>query len=197
MSRRKEIPLPYSFYCRDTAAVAKDLLGKLMLYDNDGVPVGGIVVETEAYLGLKDPSCHSARGKSKRNAVMFGPSGHAYIYLIYGIYLCFNVTTGPEDSPEAVLIRALEPREGIQVMQRNRNQENLYNLCSGPGKLVQALGINMSLNGTSVVEGKVRFYELEESPTGRIIETARIGISRAVDWPLRFYLEGNKFVSKK
>jgi len=189
--------LPYSFYSRDTVEVARDLLGKLMLFEQDGFCVGGIVVETEAYLGTEDPSCHSARGKSKRNAVMFGPSGYAYIYLIYGMHLCFNVTTGPENSPEAVLIRALEPVEGLQVMRKNRGQENLYNLCSGPGKLVQALGLDMSLNGTSVVEGKVRFFARENQRPEKIVTTTRIGITKAADWPLRFYLEGNRFVSKK
>lgn len=189
--------LPYSFYCRDTVKVAKDLLGKLLVVKQDGISVGGTIVETEAYLGARDPSCHSAKGRSKRNAVMFGPSGHAYIYLIYGINLCFNVTTGPEDSPEAVLIRALEPVEGIEVMRINRKQHNLYNLCSGPGKLVQALGMDMSFNGTSVVEGNVRIYDPKTPVSVNIVETTRVGISKAVDWPMRFYIEGNKFISKK
>ncbi len=192
--------LPYSFYGRDTVNVARDLLGKLMLFDNKGTAVGGIVVETEAYLGQDDAACHSARGKSKRNAVMFGPSGYAYIYLIYGMYLCFNVTTGAEDSPEAVLIRALEPVAGIDLMRKNRGQDDLLNLCSGPGKLAQALGIKMSLNGTSVVEGKVKFFAYPKEdvlPAPNIVATTRVGISKVADLPLRFYLEGNKFISKK
>lgn len=190
--------IPYSFYGRDTVKVARELLGKVMIFQGKGIPVGGKVVETEAYLGREDPACHSAKGRSERNAVMFGPSGFAYIYLIYGMYLCFNVTTGPEDSPEAVLIRALEPVEGIQVMRRNRGQDSIYNLCSGPAKLVQALGIDMSLNGTSVVEGKVRFLDSSSSTTSvNIVETARIGISKAADWPLRFYVAESRFVSRK
>lgn len=189
--------LPYSFYMQDTCTVAKKLLGKIMLFEGDEGPVAGKVVETEAYLGLDDPSCHSARGKTKRNAVMFGPSGHAYIYLIYGIHLCFNVTSGPENSPEAVLIRALEPLEGIDVMRKNRGQDSIYNLCSGPGKLVQALGIDMSLNGISVVEGRVKFLEDPNQKPFSIVQTTRIGITKAADWPLRFYINGSRFVSKK
>jgi DNA-3-methyladenine glycosylase len=189
--------LPYSFYQRDTVSVARELLGKLMLFDNQGTSVGGIVVETEAYLGVEDAACHSARGKNKRNAAMFGPKGFAYIYLIYGMYLCFNVTTGPEDSPEAVLIRALEPVAGVDLMRKNRGKDGLLSLCSGPGKLVQALGIDMSHNGTSVVEGKVQFFDLGEHYSPDIVETTRVGITKAADLPLRFYIEGNRFISKK
>ncbi|MGI6554773.1 MAG: DNA-3-methyladenine glycosylase [Bacillota bacterium] len=189
--------LPYSFYIQDTTTVAKNLLGKIMVFEGNEGLVSGKVVETEAYLGINDPSCHSARGKNRRNAVMFGPSGHAYIYLIYGMYLCFNVTSGPEGSPEAVLIRALEPLEGIDIMCKNRGQDSIYNLCSGPGKLVQALGIDMSLNGISVVEGRVKFLEQPSPEPFCIVQTTRIGISKAADWPLRFYIKGSKFVSKK
>lgn len=189
--------LPYSFYQKDTISVAKGLLGKIMVFEDGPNRVAGMVVETEAYLGAEDPSCHSARGRSKRNEVMFGPSGHAYIYLIYGIYLCFNVTSGPDDRPEAVLLRAVEPLEGIRTMEKNRGQEDIHNLCSGPGKLVQAMGIDFSLNGTSVVEGPVRFFEEPEPRLFNIVETTRIGISKAADWPLRFYIEGNRFISKK
>lgn len=193
----ERIVLPYSFYRKDTVTVARDLLGKVMYFKANGSPVAGKVVETEAYLGTKDPACHSARGKSTRNAVMFGPSGYAYIYLIYGIHLCFNVTSGADYSPEAVLIRALEPLEGLEVMRRNRGQDSIFNLCSGPGKLVQALGINMSLNGTSVVEGRVKFFDSLESTPAPIVETTRIGISKAADWPLRFYICGSQFISRK
>lgn len=193
----KRIVLPYSFYQQDTVTVARRLLGKVMAFENGFTSVAGRVVETEAYLGLQDPSCHSARGKSKRNKVMFGPSGHAYIYLIYGLHLCFNVTTGGEDCPEAVLIRAVEPLEGIEIMRKNRGQDSIYNLCNGPGKLVQAFGIPMDLNGTSVVEGPVKFYQVSGGEPFEIVETTRIGITKAADWPLRFFIKGNKFVSKK
>lgn len=193
----KRNALPYSFYQQNTVTVARKLLGKVMVFEDGFTSVAGRVVETEAYLGLEDPSCHSARGKSRRNEVMFGPSGHAYIYLIYGLYLCFNVTTGGQDSPEAVLLRAVEPLEGIEIMRKNRGQHSIYNLCSGPGKLVQAFGIPMALNGTSVVEGPVKFFEEPGGEPFEIVETTRIGISKAADWPLRFYIKGNRFVSKK
>ena len=189
--------LPYSFYQRDTVTVAKELLGKYMVYINDKDIIAGKVVETEAYLGKEDPACHSARGRDKRNEAMFGPSGHAYIYLIYGIHLCFNVTTGPPHRPEAVLIRALEPVMGIDIMRKNRRQNDILNLCNGPGKLVQAMGIGMELNGTSVVEGPIRFYSESCKENFDIVTTTRIGISRAADWPLRFYVAQSRFVSKK
>ena len=193
----KRVVLPYSFYRQDTVSVAKGLLGKVMLFEGAGQPLTGRVVETEAYLGLEDPACHSATGRSSRNSVMFGPSGHAYIYLIYGMHLCFNVTTGQGNSPEAVLLRAIEPLEGIEKMRENRGQDNIFNLCSGPGKLVQAMGIDKSLNGTSVVEGPVKFIEAPGGQPFAIVETTRIGISKAADWPLRFYISGSAFISRK
>jgi len=189
--------LPYSFYQRDTVTVARELLGKYMVYKKGEDILVGRVVETEAYLGKKDPACHSAKGKNRRNYVMFGPSGHAYIYLIYGIHLCFNVTTGSQDKPEAVLLRALEPIEGLEIMRKNRGQKNIFNLCSGPGKLVQAMGIGMALNGTSVVEGPVKFYGCDKDKDFEIVTSTRVGISQAADWPLRFYIAGSRFVSKK
>ncbi|KUK10702.1 MAG: Putative 3-methyladenine DNA glycosylase [Clostridia bacterium 41_269] len=189
--------LPYSFYSRDTITVAKELLGKYMVYNNGREIVAGRVVETEAYLGKEDPACHSARGRDKRNEVMFGPAGYAYIYLIYGIHLCFNVTTGPPHKPEAVLIRALESVLGIEIMRKNRGKDDIFNLCSGPGKLVQAMGFGMELNGTSVVEGPIRFYAKNCKENFDIVTTTRIGISKAADWPLRFYVAQSRFVSKR
>ena len=189
--------LPYGFYEKGTVTVARELLGKKMVVEEGGLLLAGTVVETEAYLGRDDPACHSASGKSRRNAVMFGPSGHAYIYLIYGIHLCFNITTGPPDKPKAVLIRALEPTDGIEIMRNNRGQENIFNLCSGPGKLVQAMGITMDHNGCSVVEGPIRFFNCPVQRAVEVTASARVGISKAADWPLRFYIKGNKFISKK
>ncbi|GAW92268.1 DNA-3-methyladenine glycosylase [Calderihabitans maritimus] len=189
--------LPASFYARDTTQVAKELLGTYMVYHSPQGTVGGKIVETEAYLGAEDPACHSARGKTRRNAVMFGEAGHAYIYQIYGIHYCFNVTTDRPEVAAAVLIRALEPVIGIELMKARRGQEEITKLCSGPAKLVQAMGIPPELNGTSVVEGPVKFYRDKNVQEQEIVTTTRIGISKAVDWPLRFYLAGNPHVSKK
>lgn len=188
--------LELNFFERDTEIVAKELLGKWLIFDGPAGPVGGVIVETEAYLGLRDPACHSARGCTRRNKVMFGPAGKIYIYLIYGIYYCLNVTTAALDRPEAVLFRAIEPRLGIEYMQRQRNKLKLQDLCSGPGKLMQALGLDNSLNGSSAIDGPIGFYQEKTEPVFEIVESTRVGISQAKDWPLRFYIKGNQYISK-
>jgi DNA-3-methyladenine glycosylase len=190
-------PYPQEFYEQETEVVARELLGSYMVYlSPDGV-LAGRVVETEAYTGPDDPACHSARGKKQRNAVMFGPAGRVYVYLIYGMYYCFNVTTDALTTPAAVLLRALEPLEGVAIMARRRGTEDIRNLCSGPGKLCQALGITKDMNGLSVVTGPIRFYRPRaEDQAGTVMVGPRVGISQAADWPLRFYLEGNPFVSR-
>lgn len=191
-------PLPYSFYRRDTTTVAQELLGKAMVHFSAEGITAGLVVETEAYLGPHDPACHSARGRTERNAVMFGPAGHAYIYLIYGMHLCFNVTTDRDGLAAAVLVRALEPLTGIELMARRRRCPAPRDLCRGPARLVQAMGITIALNGASVVEGPVRFYDIGyEVHPNRVRRAPRVGISRATDWPLRFYLAGSAYVSHK
>lgn len=189
--------LERNFFNRETSWVAKDLLGKMMEINVAGEALSGIVVETEAYLGCHDPGSHSFRGKTKRNAVMFGPPAVSYIYQIYGIYFCYNVTTDHEDVPAAVLIRALQPLTGIKEMQENRGKKELKDLCSGPAKLVQAMGITKMMNGTSAVDGPVKFYDGEFLPPFQIKETTRIGLSQGADLKLRYYIRGNEFVSHK
>lgn len=196
-----EARLGRSFFARDTVTVARELLGKLMVYRSPEGWVGGRVVETEAYVGPEDPACHSARGLTPRNQVMFGPAGYAYIYQIYGMHYCFNVTTAGDQRPEAVLLRALEPLIGLDIMYRRRRmqpgQERL--LASGPGRLVQALGLSKEQNGWSVTEGPIGFYQDPgyTISANDIVAAPRIGISQAADWQLRFYLRGNPHVSKK
>ncbi len=191
-------PLKVEFYMQDTVTVARSLLGHVLCHDNGQGLTAGMIVEAEAYLSHGDPACHAARGKTKRNAAMFGPPGRAYIYLIYGNHYCFNAVTGPPGVGEAVLIRALEPLIGLHLMYRRRGcSKPVTELTNGPGKLCQALGITGNLN-----RQPLQGYPLwiGRGPTrpdpDSIISSPRIGISRATDKLWRFYLEGNEFVSR-
>ncbi|MGI6678663.1 MAG: DNA-3-methyladenine glycosylase [Dehalobacterium sp.] len=189
--------LEKDFFYRETPLVAQDLLGKILATQIDDTIVSGIVVETEAYLGQNDPGSHSNRGKTKRNSVMFGPAGYSYIYQIYGVHFCYNVTTDKDNVPAAVLIRALEPLTGIDIIRKNRKRESRKDLCSGPAKLVQALGITKSMNGTSAVDGPVRFFDKQSTVPFNIIQTTRIGLTQGADLKLRYYIENNPYVSRK
>jgi len=193
--------LPQHVYeTHDTLTLARLLLGcELVHHSPEGV-TAGIIVETEAYL-WGDPACHAYRKKTVRNAAMFGPPGTLYVYQIYGMYHCLNVVTGPEGVGEAVLIRALEPTEGVALMGLRRGLDpttkpGLRGLCSGPGKLVIALGIDRQLhNFSSLTTGPVSIRP--SRPTNSdIITTTRIGITQGADLPYRFYFRGNGFVSK-
>jgi DNA-3-methyladenine glycosylase len=188
--------LPSEFYGRDTALVARDLLGKIIVrLSGEGIAAGRIV-ETEAYL-RDDPSCHAFRGMTPRNRAMFGPPGHAYIYFTYGMHYCFNVVTAEEGVGEAVLIRALEPLEGISVMAKRRGREGIKDLCSGPGKLAQAMGISPELYGHDLTREPLLILERKNRPGEDVVITTRVGISSAKDLPLRFYYKNNRYVSKK
>jgi DNA-3-methyladenine glycosylase len=167
---------------------------------------GGVsarIVETEAYLGLADEAAHAWRGRTPRTELIFGPPGHAYVYLIYGIHNCLNVVAEPEGSPGCVLIRAVEPVTGLAAIQRRRQVKGLEGLTNGPGKLTRALGITLRHNGADLtrgtltvrgtVQGTVREPEPEQA--FEIGVSPRIGITKNVDWPLRFFIAGNRFVS--
>ena len=162
----------------------------------------GRIVETEAYLS-NDPASHGFIGKTKRNSVLFGPVGHAYVYFIYGMHYCFNVVTGQVGSGEAVLIRALEPLQGIPLMQQRRKVEKLSLLCSGPARLVQALAITPAFNGLSLLDGPLQLWSAESLSSfpivqgTDIVETTRIGIAKAKELPLRFYIKGNSHISRR
>jgi len=187
--------LPRSFYGRNTVVVARELLGALLVNNSPEGTAAGRIVETEAYI-QGDPACHASRGITRRNRVMFGPPGHAYVYFIYGMYYCFNVVSAPEGVGEAVLIRALEPMEGVDLMRARRKRERLSELCSGPARLVQAMGITREHNGVDLTEGSLVICRGEKTGE-KIVTTTRIGIREGACLPLRFYLKDNPFVSKR
>lgn len=178
------------FFNQSTVELAKSLLGKYLVFGN----LKGIIVETESYLYKDDPGCHASRGLTMRNAPMFGPAGFTYVYLIYGMYHCLNVTSGKLNEGEAVLIRALEPVDGIPLMQRRRKTEKIENLCNGPGKLTQAFGITRKHNNLSLLEGPLQIYDSPIKP--EISASTRIGLSAGKELELRFFIKGNRFVSK-
>jgi len=192
-----------AFYERDTVTVARDLPGCLLVHREEAGTTMGWIVEVEAYL-RDDPAAHSYRGETPRNRAMFGPAGHAYVYRIYGLHTCVNIVTGPAGVGEAVLVRALEPAGGIGLMQARRGTDDPFALASGPGKLTQALNITMDLDGTSLSDGPLQVWAPESLPDhrpegwpGEIVQTTRIGITKAADLPLRFYLNGNRYISRR
>ncbi|HEX2555723.1 MAG TPA: DNA-3-methyladenine glycosylase [Microvirga sp.] len=179
-----------AFFSRDAVEVARDLVGAILLVEG----VGGIVVETEAYT-RDDPASHSFAGPTKRNAAMFGPPGRAYVYRSYGIHWCLNVVCGGEPAGNAVLIRALEPTAGIGLMQERRGIEGLRLLCSGPGRLCQALAVTDRHDGLLLDQPPFELF----GRRGAVAVSAgpRIGLSRAVERPWRFGLRNSPFLSRK
>ncbi len=174
---------------------APQLLGCRLLYESGKGTTSGMIIETEAYLG-DDPASHSYNGKTPRNEVMFGPSGRAYIYFTYGMHYCFNIVTGRPGEGEAVLIRALEPIEGLALMKKRRRQQDIKNLCSGPAKLVQAMGITSGCNGQDLSAGRLRLLAAG-SRDFDIVRATRIGIKKSTDKKLRFYIRDNPYISRK
>ena len=172
------------------------MLGKVLIHNSLEGPAAGIIIETEAYI-QSDPACHAYRGITPRNRAMFGPPGHAYIYFTYGMHYCFNVVTASEGVGEAVLIRALEPLEGLDLMRKRRHQSRLIDLCSGPAKLVQAMGIESGMYGHDLTQEPLFIVTGTRAEEQEIVVTTRVGISVATDLPLRFYSKGNQYVSKK
>ena len=179
------------FFNQPTIELAKALLGKYLVFGD----LRGKIVETEAYLFHDDPGCHAARGLTNRNAPMFGPAGQTYVYFIYGMYYCLNVVSGKTGEGEAVLIRALEPIEGIDVMKERRKTNKIENLCNGPGKLTQAFGITNEHNNQCFLSGELQIHNSREKP--EIKTSTRIGLSAGKDLELRFFIAENRFVSKK
>lgn len=189
--------LPPSFYARETELVARDLLGAVLECETPEGTASGIIVETEAYLGEHDEACHAVVGRTMRTDPLYGPPGTSYVYFIYGMYWCFNAVTREEGLPSAVLVRALEPLDGIPLMQKRRPQAHkLVDLTNGPGKLCSALGITGSMSAKPLQRKPLRVREGERVRDNQVRVTTRIGITRAADWPMRWIVEGNPFVSK-
>ena len=194
--------LKKQFFTRETTQVAMDLLNCVLVRVTDkGTILKGRIVETEAYLGLRDDSCHSFGGRrTERTQVMYLPGGYAYVYFTYGMYYCFNIVTAGRGEPEAVLIRALEPIAGISEMQKNRLKKDIKNLTSGPGRLCQAFNICKDLNGKSLENNSLYVEKGKKIHLKQIAVSERIGLSSLYSscyWPLRFYIKDSAFVSVK
>lgn len=189
--------IPRRFYERDVVDVARDLLGKLLVREVEGKRLVGRIVEVEAYRGRDDPASHAYRGRTKRNEIMFGKPGLAYVYLAYGVNWCLNITAEPEGEPAAVLIRAVEPLEGVKEMMANRGVHNIKNLTNGPGRLTKAFKIDGSLNGWDVTKGELLYMAYPgKEENFEIGVSARIGIRVGLDKPWRFFIKDNPFVSR-
>ncbi|HEX5035402.1 MAG TPA: DNA-3-methyladenine glycosylase [bacterium] len=196
-------PLPRAFYAQPTLWLARELLGTYLVHESPQGPSAGRIVETEAYLH-DDPACHAYRGITPRTRVMFGPPGFSYIYFIYGMYWCFNITAAPKGVGEAVLVRALEPVEGLDLMKRRREIRGKklkdQELCNGPGKLTIAMGIGPEMNGADLERKPLyllpRGSYRPKNQTEEIEVTTRIGIRKAEHQPYRFSFKDNPFVSK-
>ena len=182
---------------QETTKAAQAILGSHLVRTlSSGEQLVGRIVETEAY-HQSDPATHAHRGKTERNRVMFEAAGVAYVYFTYGMHYCFNIVTGPEDEAAAVLIRAVEPIEGIETMQANRKATDLHNLCSGPAKFTQAFAIDLSLNGHNLEAPPLELKRGAPVASNDIKTTTRIGISQNTDAPWRFYIKDNAFISRR
>jgi DNA-3-methyladenine glycosylase len=194
--------LKRDFFQQNTIAVAKQLRGKFIVRKIGKQTLVGKIVETEAYRGFHDLASHAHKGKTARNAVMFDEGGYSYIYLVYGMYHCFNIITEKKDYPAAVLIRAVEPIEGLALMKKNRKTDELKNLCSGPAKFCQAFALTKKQSGIDLSKSKEIWLEDRGNKikNSEIVKTKRVGIDysgHCREWPWRFYLKDNKLISKK
>ena len=182
------------FYARPTEEVARGLLGRILVSKVGGRETAGRIVEVEAYVGPDDPACHACgHRRTERTEPLYGRPGTAYVYFTYGMHWCLNAVTETKGFPAAVLIRALEPLAGLDLMRRRRGKEPL---CAGPARLCEALGVTGMLNRVSLQRGPLRILEGEPVDERDIVTGPRIGITQAIDWPLRFYLKDSPWVSR-
>jgi len=195
--------LKRSFYTRNVLIVAKELLGKILVKRSGSIILSGRIAEVEAYDGSIDQAAHTFRGMTERNKIMFGIGGFLYVYFTYGNHYCSNVVTGKEGSGTAVLIRAIEPVNGLDLMIKNRfgrdllNEKEKFNLTSGPGKVCKALGITMEHYGTDLTGNQIYILDSTKLKPEEIGVSKRIGIIKSVDLPWRFYIKDNPYVSKR
>lgn len=178
----------------ETKALAQALLGCILVRDSDEGTAAGCIVETEAY-PPRDPACHAFTGKSQRNATLFGPPHRAYVYQIYGTWFCFNLSSEPDGEGAGVLVRALEPIEGLALMQQRRLVESTRDLCRGPGRLCRALAIDRRFDGADLRSDRLLWLAREDRSPMRVRRSTRIGVSRAANRRLRFYIAGSPYVS--
>lgn len=191
------LPVPHEFFERPPEVVAPDLLGKVLVSTAGGEVTGGRIVEAEAYLGPDDAGSHAAtRAITARNAVMYGPPGTVYVYFTYGNHHMINLIAGPQGVPGGVLVRALEPLLGVEVMTSRRHGRPLLELANGPGKLAAALGVDLSDNGSILGVGRLQVYYGERPFSGSIATSGRVGLSAGHEAQLRFFIEGDPYVSR-
>ena len=202
LARSASASLPRSFYDRDTLAVARALIGKVLVHDAPEGLASGVIVETEAYIGESDPACHAAPGPTRRNAPLYGPPGIAYVYLNYGIHYLVNAVTESEGHPAAVLIRALEPKDGIALMRQRRSSARrngtgiaVEDLCRGPGNLTRALGIDLGQNQLDLTSSALRIED-QGGRRRKVAWTRRIGINVGVEHEWRVYAVDSQSVSR-
>lgn len=192
-----------NFYARNLQTVAQELLGKILVKKNSNSLLAGKIVEVEAYDGSVDEAAHSFAGITDRTEVMFRRGGYFYVYLTYGVHHCCNIVTGKKGKGTAVLIRAVEPLAGIEQMIKNRfgrklkNQKEIYNLTSGPGKVCKAFSINRTHSGLDLTDSNIFILKNRKLPDKMIGVSKRIGITRSVDLPWRYFIKGNPFLSRK
>jgi DNA-3-methyladenine glycosylase len=199
----KLVPLEEEFFLPSAEAVAPLLLGHWLVRNTPSGMSGGVIVETEAYLA-HDPSCHGYKRETPRNRAMYGPPGRAYVYFIYGNHWCFNAVCRPAGVAEAVLVRAIEPGFGVEWMRSNRRVSTAWELTNGPAKFCAALKIDRSLDAVNLCDRASPIF-IAENPEreslldalGPVTTTTRIGITKAADWPMRFYLRGSRYVSRR
>jgi DNA-3-methyladenine glycosylase len=189
-------PLPNTFYDRPTEIVSRELLGAVLECTTPEGVTRGVIVETEAYLGPHDPACHAVAGVTSRTEHLFGPPGMAYVYLIYGMYWCFNAVTRERGHGSAVLVRAVSPVDGLELMRERRPRvKRDRDLTNGPGKLCLAMGIVGSMSGTSLRTGPIVIRSAPPVDDSEVVVTPRIGITRAAEWPLRYLVRDDPHVS--
>ena len=197
MTARRSAALAERFFARDTVRVARDLLGAVIESRIGGARTAGRIVEVEAYVGAHDPADHGfGNRRTPRNRALFGPPGTAYVFRSYGIHWCLNAVTERDGRPTAVLIRALEPVAGLERMGKRRGTDDVRRLCAGPGMLAQALGVTGAHDGVRLDRGVLRILPRPAGARPAVAVGPRIGISKAVDWPLRFVVRGSPWISR-